>query len=494
MREGGELPEQVEVAIVGAGFGGLGMAIALRRANFEDFVVLERAEGIGGTWRANRYPGAQCDVPSNLYSFSFAPKSDWTHSYPEQPQLLAYLHECARRFGVEPHVHLNCELTAAQWDGDGRHWELETARGALRARVLIAAPGLLSEPRVPSFPGLDRFEGEVFHSADWREDAALAGKRVGLLGTGASAIQIGPRIQPDAASLTVFQRTAPWIIPQPDRAISPLLKRVYGSVPGVQRLVRGGVYALREGLAAGMVYEPRLLKAQEATARAQIRLQLRDPALREAVTPRYAIGCKRILLSNDWYPMLAQPNVELVASAVESMGPRTVVTTDGREHALDALILATGFSPSDPPIAHRLRGREGRTLADSWQGSPHAYLGTAVHGFPNLFLLYGPNVNLGHSSIVYMLESQARYVLDGLRSMRERRLAALEVRADVQEAWNGRIAQRLGSTVWDRGGCSSWYLDANGRNSIMWPGFTFEFRRRTRALELGDYRVTASPA
>lgn len=492
MRGAAELPEEVEVAIVGAGFGGLGMAIALRRAGIEDFAVLERADGIGGTWRANTYPGAQCDVPSNLYSFSFAPKSDWTHSYPEQPQILAYLRDCARRFGVEPHVHLNCELTGARWDAEARRWELETAHGPLRARVLVAAPGLLSEPRVPSFPGLDDFEGEVFHSADWDESASLAGKRVGLLGTGASAIQIGPRIQPEVASLSVFQRTAPWIIPQPDRAISPLLKRVYGGVPGVQRLARGGVYALREGLAAGMAYEPRLLKAQEAAARAQLRLQVRDPVLREAVTPSYAIGCKRILLSNDWYPMLAQAGVELVASAVERMGPRSVQTADGRERELDALILATGFSPSDPPIAHRLRGRDGATLAEHWQGSPHAYLGTAVHGFPNLFLLYGPNVNLGHSSIVYMLESQIRYVIDGLRSMRERRLAALEVRPDVEEAWNERLAERLGRSVWDRGGCSSWYLDANGRNSIMWPGFTFEFRRRTRALELGDYRVTAS--
>jgi cation diffusion facilitator CzcD-associated flavoprotein CzcO len=478
-------PGRVETAIVGAGFGGLGMAIELLRRGARDFVVLERAEEVGGTWRANTYPGAQCDVPSNLYSFSFAPKSDWTHAYPEQPQILEYLRHTADAFGVRPHLRLACEVTDASWDDDAMLWRIETSTGPFEARALVAAPGLLSEPRVPA--GFEAFAGPVFHSARWDHHTPLSGRRVGMVGTGASAIQIGPRIQPEAQSLTVFQRTAPWIIPHPDRAIPEALQHLYARFPALQKVARAGVYAFHETIAPGLTYAPSLLKVQELTARALMRAQISDPALREQVTPDYEIGCKRILLSSDWYPMLQESNVELVTAGIDEVRSHSIVTADGREHELDALVMATGFNPVDIPLARRLHGRDGRSLREVWGGSPRAYLGTAVGGFPNLFLVYGPNINLGHTSMVYMLESQIHYVGQALERLG--RLGTLEVRQEVVDRYNEGLQRRLRRSVWNNGGCSSWYLDENGHNSIQWPGFTFNFRRRTRSFELSDYTL-----
>lgn len=483
------LPTEVEVAIIGAGFGGLGTAIRLRQAGRRRFAVLERGGDVGGTWHANTYPGAQCDVPSNLYSFSFALKPDWTHAYPEQPQIQAYLRDCAERFGVRDRIHLNTEVTGATWDAPARRWHVDTSRGPLRARFLVAAPGLLSEPCVPQIDGLDRFAGAIRHTAAWDHGIDLAGARIGLVGTGASAIQVGPRVQPDAARITVFQRTPPWILPHPDREIPAALQRLYARVPAVQRAARGGVYALRELLVAGMAYEPRLLALHELAARAHLRRQVPDRALRARLTPSYAFGCKRVLLSDDWYPMLAAPNAELVTDPIAGATERGLVTAGGREHELDALILATGFTPTDPPLARVLRGTGGRTLADAWGGSPRAHLGTTVAGFPNLFLLYGPHVNLGHSSIVYMLESQIAYVLDALRVADARGAAAIEVDAAAQAAFDAEVQARLARSVWNTGGCGSWYLDAHGRNATMWPGFTFEFRRRTRRFDAEHFHL-----
>ena len=483
------LPGSVDIAIVGAGFGGIGMAIRLRQAGIEDFVVLERAPEVGGTWYANTYPGCQCDVPANLYSFSFARNPEWRRSYPEQPQILEYLRRCAREYGVEPHLHRETEMLDAAWDAEAQRWRIETSRGDLDARILVAAPGLLSEPVVPQLPGLDRFEGKIFHSAAWDHEHDLSGERATLIGTGATAVQIAPRIRPRLARLVVFQRTPPWIFPHLDRPVGPLLRALYRLAPPLQRAARAGVYGLREQLVWTMVYAPWLGRGNELMSKALMRLQVRDPELRRKLTPGYALGCKRILLSNKWYPTLTAPNTEVVTSGIASVTERAIVTQDGAEHPVDTIIFATGFSPSDPPIARRLRGRDGKTLSDVWSGSPQAYKGTAVAGFPNLFLLYGPNLNLGHSSIVFMLESQIRYVMDALRVMRERGAVAMEVRGDVQDAWNEEMQRRLAGTVWDTGGCGSWYLDRNGRNSIQWPGFTFEFRRRTAAVEPGEFAL-----
>ena len=490
------LPEDVEVAIVGAGFGGLGIAIRLQQQGV-DFVVLERRSDVGGTWSANTYPGCQCDVPSNLYSFSFAPNPGWTHSYPLQPQIQRYLRGCAERFGVLEHTHCNCEMQAATWDAAAGRWRIETSRGRLSAKVLVAAPGLLSEPTAPPLPGLDRFGGTVFHTARWEHGHDLTGERVALIGTGATAIQIGPRIRPKVARLHVFQRTPGWVLPHLDRPISPRLRRLYERVPALQRLARRGVYALREAIAAAMTHHQRLLGLFELVARAQLRVQVRDPVMRRQLTPRYDIGCKRVLLSNDWYPMLVAPNAELVTAPIAEVRERSIVTADGVERSIDSIILATGFRPTDPPIAHRLRGAEERLLADVWNGSPQAYVGTSISGFPNLFVLYGPNVNLGHSSIVYMLEAQIHYVLQAIALLRRDDVKALDVRPAVQRAYNESIARRLSTTVWDAGGCASWYLDANGRNSTMWPDYTFRYRRRVDRFDVADYDIepaTLSPA
>jgi cation diffusion facilitator CzcD-associated flavoprotein CzcO len=481
------LPDDVAIAIVGAGFGGLGMAIGLKQRGVHDFVVLERASDVGGTWAANTYPGCQCDVPSNLYSFSFAPNPNWTHSYPLQPQIQRYLRRCAERFGILEHTHCNCEMQQAAWDGAAGRWRIETSSGRLSAKILVAAPGLLSEPTAPPIPGLDRFGGTAFHTARWDHGHDLTGERVALIGTGATAIQAGPQIQPKVARLHVFQRTPGWVLPYLDRAIPRGLRRLYARVPALQRLARHGVYALREALAAGMTHHRRLLVLFELIARAQLRVQVRDRLMRAQLTPRYDIGCKRVLLSNDWYPMLTAPNAELVTAPIAEVRERSIVTADGVERPIDSIILATGFRPTDPPIAHRLRGADGRLLAEVWNGSPQAYVGTVISGFPNLFLLYGPNLNLGHSSIVYMLESQIHYVVQAIALLRRGDVKALDVRPAVQRAYNEDIAHRLSTTVWNAGGCASWYLDANGRNSTMWPDYTFRYRRRVERFDVADY-------
>jgi cation diffusion facilitator CzcD-associated flavoprotein CzcO len=482
-------PEHVDIAIVGAGFGGLGMAINLERACRRDFVVLERAEDVGGTWFANSYPGCQCDVPSNLYSFSFAPKHDWTHTYPEQPQILDYLRECVTRFGIKDRIRTSTELTDATWDAQQGRWRLTTSGGELTARVLVPAPGVLSEPMLPLIPGLDEFTGTLFHSARWNHDHDLTGKRVALLGTGATAIQIGPRIQPKVKQLTVFQRTPPWILPHPDREVGERTKRLYRRLPVAQKLSRAAIYGMRETMVLGFVVNTKLLKLQETVAKVHLRRQVKDPELRKKLTPDYAIGCKRVLLSDDWYPAITAPNAELVTDRIERVEGNAIVTADGTKRPLDVIIFATGFTPTDPPIAHVLRDADGRTMSEHWQGSPQAYLGTTVAGFPNLFMLWGPNLNLGHSSIVYMLESQIGYVMQALDAMDARERATLEVKPQVQDEWNDYLQERLAGTVWDTGGCRSWYLDANGRDSVMWPDFTFNFRRRVSEFDPNDYRL-----
>ena len=485
--------QETDVAIVGAGFSGLGTAIQLDRHGFGDYVVLERSGDVGGTWSANTYPCCQCDVPSNLYSFSFARNPDWTHSYPEQPQILDYLHDCAERFGVMPKVRLNCEMLDAEWIEDERRWRIETSDGDLSARVLVAAPGLLSEPRIPDIPGLERFEGNTFHSAAWDHSDDLSGKRVAVMGTGASAIQIVPRIQPQVERLYVLQRTPPWILAHNDREIGSRLKQVYKRFPAAQRLAREGVYWSRELLCAGFVAFPPLLKFTEIVAKLHIRQQVKDPELRRRVTPDYALGCKRILLSDDWYPALQEPNSELVTDGVTEVRERSIVFADGSEREVDTIVFATGFSPTDPPLARRIRRRDGPSLAETWSGGMRAYLGSTVAGFPNLFFLWGPNTNLAHSSVVFMAESQLNYVVGALESMRRDGAAAIEVRRDVQDAWNDEVQQKLEKTVWNTGGCASWYIDRNGDNPIMWPGFTFSFRQMTRRFEPADH-IAVSPA
>ncbi len=480
-----------EVAIVGAGFGGLGMAIRLKQEGRDDFVLIERGDDVGGTWWANSYPGCQCDIPSNLYSFSFARNPNWDRAYPMRDQILDYLRDCAERFGIMPHTRLGCELLEARWLAAEQRWELETTNGPLAARVLVAAPGLLSEPFSPRLSGLERFEGNAFHTAEWDHSDDLTGRRVALLGSGATAVQVVPEIQPRVANLHLFQRTPPWVIPHTDHAVARGMRGLYRRLPLLQTLSRAVIYGLRESMALGITRDRRWLKAQELNARLHLRRQVPDLELRGRLTPDYEIFCKRIILSSKWYPAIQEPNVDLVSSGVSEVREHSLVDGDGVEREIDTLIFATGFKPAELPIAERIRGRDGSSLAEVWGGSPEAYLGTTVAGFPNLLFFYGPNLNLGHSSIVYMLESQIAYALDALHTMRLRGAAEFDVRPEVQAAYNEEIQARLETTVWNTGGCGSWYFDRNGRNSIQWPGFTFEYRRRTRSFDAEAYRLAA---
>lgn len=487
--------ESVRVLIVGAGFGGLSAAAHLRAAGYRspgDLLIIEQADEVGGTWRDNTYPDAACDVPSVLYSFSFAPNPDWTRSYGRQPEILDYLARTARSTGLIDHVRFGCELLSAAWDGT--HWVAETSRGVIRAQVLVAATGALSAPRLPDVRGLASFAGDAFHSARWDHSVSLRGKRVGVVGTGASAVQFVPAVARTADRLTVFQRTPGWVIPRGDRAYLDREKAAYRRWPVTQRMARAAIYAYRETYVVGMGHFPKLLPAIQLVAEAHLRRQVPDPELRARLRPPYDVGCKRALLSDDWFPALQRPNVELVTEAAAEVTPRGVVDAAGREHGLDVLIFGTGFTPTEPPVARLLTGRSGATLAETWDGSPRAHHGITVHGFPNLFLMYGPNTNLGHSSIVYMLESQARYLADAVRTLDRAGLASLEVRADVEHDSVATVHRRLDRTVWNQGGCASWYFDRTGRNSVMWPTFTWRYRQATRRLDLDSYHLKAVPA
>ncbi|MGY1687979.1 flavin-containing monooxygenase [Geodermatophilus sp. SYSU D00867] len=487
---GAEDSREVGVAIIGSGFAGLGMAIRLRQRGETDFVLLERAHDVGGTWRDNHYPGAACDVQSNLYSFSFAPNPDWPRSYSEQPEIQAYLQATADRFDVRRHCVFGAEVTAARWDDADRRWDVETTAGRFRARVLVSAAGALADPHRPDIPGLHSFRGTVVHSARWDDDHDLTGERVAVVGTGASAVQIVPAIQPRVGSLAVYQRTPPWIVPRTDHPVSPWVQRLYRLVPGFQRLVRAVLYLAREFLVLGLAKHRRFLTPVGRVAKAHLERQVRDPRLREALTPDYTIGCKRILISNDYYPAVSAPGVELVTAGIAEVRPHSVVTVDGVERPTDTIVLATGFSVTDLPIARRITGRDGRTLAQVWDGGMVTNRGSTVAGFPNLFLLVGPNVGVGHTSMVYMIESQVAYVDDALRTMAAEGLDTLETTPEAQEAYRELVARRSRGTVWLAGGCGSWYLDRHGHNTTLWPDFTFRFRRLTRRLDRENYVAT----
>jgi cation diffusion facilitator CzcD-associated flavoprotein CzcO len=487
------LPDHVDVAIVGGGFAGLGMAIKLLEAGRTDFLVLERDSDVGGTWWQNTYPGCQCDVPSNLYSFSFALNPDWSQTFALQPEIGAYLRKVADDCGVRPHLRTGTAVEAAAWDEQARRWRIETSRGPLTARVLVAGMGGLSEPSVPSIPGAETFEGPAFHTARWRHDVDLTGKRVAVIGTGASAVQVVPLLQSQVARLSLFQRTPPWIMPHPGRPVRPRERALFRALPPLQRLVRGAVYWGRETFVLPFRFH-RLSRLPERMARQHLERQVEDPVLRDKLTPRYEIGCKRILMSNEYFPALQQPNAELVTDAIAEIRPHGVVTADGVEHPADAIVWGTGFHVTDMPYVEWLRGRDGRTLGDVWrEHGMQGLRGTTVAGFPNLFMLVGPNTGLGHNSIIFMIESQVNYVISALRHMRHHGVAEVEPRADAQAAWNRSLDERLRGTVWNSGGCNSWYLDETGRNSTLWPGFTWPFREATRRFDPAEY-VLHSPA
>ena len=480
------------VLVIGTGFAGLGMGARLKRAGMDDFLILERADDVGGTWRDNTYPGCACDVPSALYSFSFALNPEWSNTYSPQPEIWAYLKKVAADEGLLPHIRFGRTVEGARWDDDRRVWIVETTQGTYEGQVLVAGLGPLSEPSLPDIDGIDSFAGTIFHSARWDHEHDLTGENVAVIGTGASAIQFVPQIQPEVGHLTVFQRTPPWVMHRTARPIKRFERFAFRHIPGALALTRAFVYALRELTAVGFTRRPAILKRGEKLARAHLHAQVEDPELREKLTPDYTLGCKRVLLSNDYYPALAQPNVTVETSGIARITPTSIITNDGTEVPTDTIILGTGFHVVDIPAIHTIWGRQGVKLADHWADSASAYLGATVDQFPNLFFLVGPNTGLGHTSIVYMIESQVNYILDALRTMDRLGASTIEIRPDALEAYDREVQEKVAGTVWNTGGCQSWYLDAKGRNSSLWPDFTFVFRHRTRRFDPEHYAITGA--
>lgn len=479
-----------EIVIVGSGFSGIGMGIALRKAGRHDFIILEKAADIGGTWRDNHYPGAACDVPSNMYSFSFEQNPDWSRSYSEQPEILAYMKRCADKHGLMPHVHVNSELREARWNADTQRWQLTLADGRqLTTQFLVSGIGGLSRPALPRVRGLEQFKGEMFHSAEWNHGVDLTGKRVAVIGTGASAIQFVPQIVPKVGKLVLFQRTPPWLIPKVDVSVDARVQSLFRKLPLAQRLTRNGIYWISEAFGLGFVH-PRLMGGIEKLARFHLASQVKDPVLREKLTPDYTIGCKRVLFSNSYYPALTQPNVEVVAAGVKEVKAHSVVDSQGREHEVDVIICGTGFDVQDPLGPLHVYDEDGLELRQ--RGSMSAYLGITIPRLPNAFFLLGPNTALGHNSVVFMIEAQIGYVIKCLAEVDRRRAATIEVTESAARSFNDDIQHQLKKMVWSAGGCKSWYLNERGENNTLWPGFTWKYWLRTRQPDFAHFTLAQS--
>jgi cation diffusion facilitator CzcD-associated flavoprotein CzcO len=497
MRYPGAVPGQaaelaVEVLVVGAGFSGIGAAIRLRQAGFEDLMVLEQAADLGGTWRDNTYPGCAVDVPSALYSYSFEPNPDWSRVFVRQPEIYDYLRVAADRYGVTPLIRFNTEVLRAEWDGGASRWRVRTTRGAFTAPFLVVSCGPWHQPFIPELPGLDGFPGMVMHTARWDQRVTLAGKRVAVVGTGASAVQVIPEIAPLAGELHVFQRTPQWVLPRPDVTVPAPVRGLLRRLPSVQRAVRFLQHAGQETLGHALRH-PWLLCPVQALAWLNLRLAVRDRALRAALTPRYIIGCKRILTSSTYYKALARPGTRVHVGAVREICGQRVIGADGTATEVDVIILATGFEQAGFPVGAWLHDGQGRSLRDLWAGTPRAYLGSTVSWLPNLFLLLGPNLLTGHSSTVEVLERQLGYLAEALTVAREERWSSFEVRPAVEDGYNRGLQAALATTVYNTGGCASTYLTPGGHNSFCWPWSTARLSQRLSAFNADDYVITVNP-
>jgi len=499
-------PTHSDVVILGAGFGGICAAIKLLESGRRNFIILEKSATPGGTWRDNTYPGCACDLPAQLYSFSFAQHPGWPHTYASQPDILAYLHRLASRHDIERHIRFNTVVTRAVWDGSAGLWQLSSADGRqFNGRVVIAATGALHVPKMPVIDGLESFAGSVFHTSRWRHDVDLVGRRVGVIGTGASAIQVIPAIAPVVKSLTVFQRSPPWVLPRKDRVIPAWKRKAFVWLPCLQRLSRIAHYWRAESIALGFTVKPKLMgRGQKQSARFLASV-VKDRHLRDKLTPMYTMGCKRVLLSDDFYPTFNRDNVELVTEPIVAVRPAGIVTADGRERPLDVIIAATGFKPFDISASIHIEGRDGRVLAEEWRSGPQAFQGVAIAGYPNLFLLMGPNTALGHNSVLFMIEAQVRYILqcldwiDGARAdgtnLPFPNAASVEVREDVQRAFNERLQQKFDRSVWKSDGsvwqlpCTSWYVHESGRHHVIWPGFATSYWWAMQTAKRADFSV-----
>jgi cation diffusion facilitator CzcD-associated flavoprotein CzcO len=483
----------VDVLIVGAGFSGLCMGIKLLDAGMNSFLIIEKSEDIGGTWWDNRYPGCACDIPSHLYSFSFAPSTEWSRMYPGQQEIHAYLKRCIERYGLAPYLRLNTRFREATWDESEGIWIATAGDGMrIRARVLVSGMGALHVPRYPDLKGLDRFKGPAFHSAMWDHSVNLDGKNVAVVGTGASAIQFVPQIAPRVGKLSLFQRTPPWIVPRLDFAFSEKWKSRFRSIPITRWALRQFIFWRQEFRVLGFLGNESVRRKAEDIALRLLARRIKDPKLRAALTPNYQLGCKRVLVSDDYYPTLKRSNVELVTEGIAEVCEHSIVTRDGVERPIDVLIHGTGFRATEPLIGCRVLGKGGVEIHDAWGKRMSAYLGVTVSGFPNLFMLLGPNTGLGHNSVVLMIEAQVRYTMNCLKLMKRRKQRVLEVRPEIQKSFVEEIYRRMSRTVWQSGGCHSWYQDqSTGEITTLWPGSVVSYLRRMRSVSPSDYRLTS---
>jgi len=492
------------VAIIGAGFGGLCMAIKLLEAGHDDFMMFEKASSTGGTWRDNTYPGCACDIPSHLYSYSFAQQSGWSQRYAPQAEILNYIRDVARRHQLSERISYDTPITSLIWNDAERFWELSTDDGRyFTARAVVSAVGGLHLPAYPKIPGLDQFPGPAFHTARWRHDVDLTGKRVAVIGAGASAVQVVPEIAPRVARLHIFQRTPQWIMPRHDRPYSVAERLAYRFIPGLLRCSRAMQYWKAEATALGFVVKPKWMREGEKRARKFLESTVADPDLRRKLRPPYRMGCKRVLLSDTYYPALQRPNVELVTDRIQRVMADGIVTADGVIRSVDVIVQATGFKPFDQSAEMKVVGRDRRRLDDEWQDGPQAYRGVAVNGFPNYFMIMGPNSGLGHNSVLFMIESQVRYIRQCLDWLASGRTDTVEVSPEAQGDFNKRLEEARQGTVWkdeqQAKGCSSWYFHSSGRNTAIWPGFSTSYWMSMLRAENRDFlpprpRETVVPA
>ncbi|MFD2177515.1 flavin-containing monooxygenase [Veronia pacifica] len=477
-----------DTLIIGSGISGVGAAIRMLDKGMSDFVILEKFEDIGGTWRDNTYPGCECDVPSALYSYSFEPNPRWSQVFAGQKEIFDYVKATAEKYNVIPKIRFGVEVHKGQWNEEESLWHVKTSKGLYKARKVVSCVGYLHEPIIPDLPGLSDFEGEVFHSARWRHDLDLTGKRVAVIGTGASAIQFVPKIQPQAKELYVFQRSPQWLLPKINLRIPAFAQKLL-SVKPVHSAFRAMLYGGMELFGVGFRH-PWIMRQIQRLGKFHIKRQIKDPELQKKVTPNYILGCKRVLLSNSYYPALAQDNVDVMATGVKEIRGNTVVGENGEQCEVDVIIFGTGFYVSDIPVADKITGASGLTLADIWKGSPEAYLGTTCHDFPNCFVILGPNLAIGHNSAFIIIEAQLNYVIGALEEMRRRNVDRLEVNAKAQREYNQRVQRDLKGTVWNTGGCTSYYLDVNGKNSVGFPWSTLKLKELLQHFDTQSYKLS----
>ena len=479
-----------DTIVIGAGISGLAAAHQMNQVGYQDYVVLEKADRVGGTWRDNTYPGCGCDVPSALYSFSFSPSHKWSHLFAKQPEILSYLEDVAEKYQLNENIVFGCELLQAEWREEKKQWDLKTSKGDYAARTVIFSTGPITEPQIPKIKGIESFKGEMFHSALWNHDYDLTGKRIAVIGTGASAIQFVPQVQPLAKELIVFQRTAPWVLPKADFPLNDRAKGVLTRFPAIQQTWRKSVSGILNGINLGL-RNPTLLEPVNYLGKQLLKSQIQDDELREKVTPNFSIGCKRLLFANNYYPALQQPNVELVPHGLVEIEGNTVIAANGERHEVDVIIWGTGFEVSHPPIGNRVRNAQGQLLSELWKdSSPEAFLGTSIAQVPNAFLVLGPNI-LVYDSFIGIAEAQVGYIVDALVRMKQQRIQRIEIKPNVLAYHNAKVQTHLQTTVFNRGGCKSYYLDANGRNFAAWPWSLNQLKQRLKHADLSHYDTVA---